>query len=234
MFTVRATEAWGAPEDVQAAFLLENKLDLTATTEPVFLGRERGTGHYLWIKCTDGSHDSLARLNREEQLLGRLAHPHILPLIADHDYGTGNYLLYRWQGEHPLDMATLTRMPGVDRARLINDLLDTLHYLQTQSSPVAHGSLQLENLWITPNVHYLRLTGFNSAEIGADNDLLRADRQALLSLLDEILLKDDMPSEAAGLVKQAGFEWLENPLEGYDAFSQALRRILLACVTADL
>lgn len=234
MFTVRATESWGAPDDVQAAFLLERKLDLAATTEPVFLGRERGTGHHLWIKCTDGSRESLKRLSREEQLLARLMHPHVLPMIADHDYGTGNYLLYRWQCEQPLDLPTLDTMPGVDRARLVNDLLDTLHYLQTQSVPVAHGRLVVENLWITPNVHFLRLAGFSHAQAGADDELLRADRQALLGLLDEILLRDDIPPDAAALVTQASVQWLEEPVEGYDGFSQAIRRTLLACVTADL
>jgi hypothetical protein len=234
MFTVRATESWGAPEDVQAAFLLEGRLELTATTEPVFWGRERGTGHYMWIKCSDGSRESHGRLVAEERLLHGLEHPHVLPLIADHASTPSGILLFRWCAEQPLTAALLADMPCVDRARLAGDVLDAVQYLQTHDPPVAHARLTLENLWVTPRVRYLQLAGFNYAQAGADEEVLVADRRAVVARLAELIPTDELPSDTGPELDDAAARWLENPAEGYDNLSQALRRGLLACVTADL
>jgi hypothetical protein len=234
MFTVRATETWGAPEEAQSAFLLEGRLDLTATSEPIFLGRERGTGHYMWIKCSNGSRESQDRLAAEQRLLHGLHHGHVLPLIADHAAEVGGLLLYCWQAEQPLNELRLAQMPCVDRARLAGDLLDTVQYLQALSPPVAHRCLVLENLWITPRVHYLRLAGFNRALAGASAEMLESDRQAALELIRTLLPVSDIPSDAKPVLDGASAQWLADPLAGYDGLSQALRRALLACVTADL
>jgi hypothetical protein len=234
MFTVRSTDSWSAPDDAQRAFLLEGRLDLAATSEPVLLGRERGTGHYMWIKCADGSRESQDRLAAEQRLLHGLQHNHILPLIADHAAEVGGLLLYCWQAEQPLSAALLAQIPCVDRARLASDLLDTVQYLQALSPPVAHGCLVLENLWVTPRVRYLRLAGFNKAQSSADADSLRADRQATVALIRKLLPINDIPSDANPVLDGASEQWLADPFEGYDSLSHALKRALLACVTADL
>ena len=234
MFTVRATESWGAPEEVQAAFLLDRKLDLVATTEPVYLGRERGTGHHLWIKCSDGSRESNERLAREERLLAGLGHPHILPLIADREEGAASYLLFPWQAELPLDAKSLAELPCADRARLAVDFVEVICFLQSRPAPVAHNRLVLENLWMTPRVHWLRLSGFSHAVAGASAESLRADRQAALDLLEQIVDRKPISSDEALAIDDAGAHWLDDPTGHTEAFSQTLRRGLLACVTADL
>lgn len=234
MFTVRATESWGAPDEVQAAFLLEGRLELSSTTEPVFFGRERGTGRYMWVKCGDGSHESYNRILTEGQLLRGLSHPHVLPLVANHQAQPDGMLLYRWRAEQPLSPARLVEMPCVDRARLAGDVLATVQYLQLFNPPVAHCRLTLENLWVTPRVHYLQLAGFNYAEAGANKEQLKADRQAALGLLTELLPNDDLPTDARPELSSAEAQWLADPVGGYDNLSQAIRRGLLACVTADL
>lgn len=188
----------------------------------------------MWLKCSDGTRESQDRLAAEQRLLHGLQHSHILPLIADHAAEVGGLLLYRWQAEQPLSAALLAQIPCVDRARLAGDLLDTVQYLQTLSPPVAHSCLVLENLWVSPHVRDLRLAGFNHAQAGAGVELLRADRQAMLAVIRELLPVGDIPSDAKPVLDGASAQWLADPFEGYDSLSQALRRALLACVTADL
>lgn len=233
MFSVRATEAWGAPESVQAEFLLERRLELPAT-ELVLAGRERTTGVLVWIKCSDGTPESAQRLAAEGRVLAGLDHPHVLRLKSDQSAAADPHLLYRWEAEEPLAADRLATLQPVDRVRLAEALVGTVEFLQTQDQPVAHGQLVVEHLWVTPRLHWLRLAGFQQAVAGADEAALRRDRQAVVSLVDQLL---DPRSMEAGVDKELrlfGVAWMEDRAEGIAAYSAILRRLLLGCVTADL
>jgi hypothetical protein len=234
MFSVRATEAWGAPDAVQASYLLERRLDLAATTEPVYLGRERATGYRVWIKCSDGTTESATRLATEARILTGVRHPHILPLQADLSDRECACLLYPWQAEQPLSAVGLTEIPSADRVRLASDFVAAVHFLQTLDPAVAHGRLVLENLWLTPLVHWFRLTGFSHAAVEASAELLRSDRGAAANLLEDVLGLQTLAPALQQEVTHAAAAWVSGTDEALSDLTRALRRVLLASVTADL
>lgn len=234
MFTARATEVTGAPDVVQAGFLLESRLDLVTTTEPVYLGRERGTGQRFWIKCPDGTAESDQRITGEHAILGTIQHPHVLQLVDEPQQASTPFLLFAWQAEQPLTAALLDELPATDRVRLAADVLDVIQHLQTMDQPVVHGSLDLENLWATPLVRWVRLAGFNRAQAGAPADDLQADRRSALKLLGQLIGPEEPDTENHRALRTAAELWAEDPAGGYGALGTAIRQVLLDCITADL
>ena len=233
MFTVRATETWGAPETVQQLFLLERKLDLP-TQDQVVQGRCRKTGARAWVKFRDGSTEAREALAVEAGVLNDLGHPHILPLVEDGSGEAGPYLRFRWSAEEPLNDDLLERLQAVDRTRLADELVAAVSHLQALPQPVAHGQLVLENLWVTPRTHCLRLAGFGQARSGAGADELRADRQAVVSLVDRLLAANEMAPAVEKEIRLFGTAWVDDPTDGLDHFAGVLKRVLLGCVTVDL
>ncbi len=229
-----ATESWGAPEAVQAAYLLEQRLELLSSSEPVYLGRERGTGQRFWVKCDDGTAESSARLAQERAVLAGFEHPHILPLKADMSSDDAHWLVFHWQGEQPLTESSLSSLTQCDRVRLAMDLLDTVNHLHASEKPIAHGRLELEYLWVTPLAHWLRLCCFGHATIAASEQALSADRQATADLLTNILGVDETSTGLSSELKKALSQWADGTLDTSEQFKGLLKRMMLSCVTMDL
>ncbi|GEM_PF-2431465 len=234
MFTARATEVTGAPDVVQAGFLLESRLDLVTTTEPVYLGRDRGTGQRFWIKCPDGTAESDQRIAAEHAILGGIQHPHVLQLVDEPQASSTPFLLFAWQAEQPLTATLLDSLPATDRVRLAADVLDVIQFLQTMDQPVVHGGLDLENLWATPLVRWVRLAGFNRAQAEAPADELEAERRGALKLLGQLIGPEEPDTENHRALRTAAELWAEDPAGGYRALGTAIRQVLLDCITADL
>lgn len=234
MFTAMATESWGAPEAVQAAYLLEQRLDLLSSNEPVYLSRERGTGQRFWVKCDDGTAESIARLAQEKAVLAGFEHPHILPLKADMSSDDAHWLVFHWQGEQPLTESILSSLTQCDRVRLAMDLLDTVNNLHAGEKPIAHGHLELECLWVTPLTHWLRLCCFGHAMIAANEQDLSADRQAAAGLLTNILCVDEASTGLSSELNDAVSQWADGTPGASEQFQGLLKRMMLSCVTVDL
>lgn len=228
-----ATESWGASEAIQAAYLLEQRLELLSSNEPVYLGRERSTGQRFWLKCGDGTAGSSARLAQERAVLAGFDHPHILPLIADMG-SDAHWLVFHWQGEQPLTESILSSLMHCDRVRLAMDLLDTINSLHTSEKPIAHGRLELDNLWVTPLTHWLRLCCFGHAVIAASEQDLSADRQAAAGLLTSILSVDETSAGLSGEFKAVVSQWSDGTPGASEQFQGLLKRMMLSCVTVDL
>ena len=73
MFTVRATESWGAPDDVQAAFLLERKLD-ASNPSPADDRIQLSESEFRWslnedAMATEKLAEGIRTFARDQQLL---------------------------------------------------------------------------------------------------------------------------------------------------------------------
>jgi hypothetical protein len=222
----------GAPEAVQAAYLIERRLDLPYWAEPIYQARNRASGKRVWLKCSDGSADSVSRIGREGRLLKLLAHPNVLPSAATDGPADAACLAYPWGAEAPLESLAPAGWSAPDRARLALALQDVVSHLQSLPEPVAHTSLRADTLWVTPGIHWLKLVGFGSAVEGASPEQLQADREAAWRIICQ--LAGPSPSSQGGSLDEAGRDWVEHGEASADALKRALKLSLLEYVTTDL
>ena len=215
-------------------FLIEQRLDLVATTEPVFLVRERGTGIRSWIKCSDGSEESTQRLRNEAFILPRIAHPHILSYHADRSGDHVPFLMYPWQADVPLVELEIAAISGPDRARLALALTEVIVHLQSLDSPVAHGRILPENLWLTPTIQWLRLTGFSHATLEAPWTLLQEDRSSTVRILGSLLPPGELLRIGDESISELTEAWQEGEETAAVRLCNALSRLFLTYVTEDL
>ncbi|MCH7471841.1 protein kinase family protein, partial [bacterium] len=174
MFTARLTESLGAPEGITSRFLIEQKVDLAACPEPLYLARERETGVRRWVKCSDGTEESLERLRNEAQILAGLSHPHLPVLQADASDADEPHLVFPWQAEVSLAKKELADLSAPDRARIAEGLVQVVSYLQAEKPPVSHNRMELDNFWVSPEILWPKLWGFGYAQAGAAVEQLRA------------------------------------------------------------
>jgi len=234
MFSVLVTEAWGASEAVQAQYLIERRLDLAASTEPVLLVRERASGQRLWLKCSDGTPASPDRLVGELRILGRLTHPHLLSPLPRKAGDDEPFILYPWRAEEPLSGLELPRLAPADRLRVAAALFAVTAYLHGQTPAVLHGAPALENLWLTRGVAWLRLAGFNRASDNATPPQLEQERRQVLELALRIMDADGHGPAPQPRLAELGARWAAEPLKAYAEFEGALKQAFLQRVTADL
>jgi hypothetical protein len=234
MFSVLVTEAWGASEAVQAQYLIERRLDLAASTEPVLQVRERATGQRLWLKCNDGTPLSPDRLAGELRILTRLTHPHLLSPLP-RKAGDGElYLLYPWRAEEPLSGLELPQLAASDRLRVAAALVEVITYLHGLKPAVLHGAPALENLWLVGGVAWLRLAGFSHASDAATAPQLEAERRQVLALAWQVLEADGQGPPVEHQLAELGARWAAEPQQAYGEFESALQQAFLRRVTADL
>ncbi len=232
MFTARLTETWGASTEIQALFLIEQRLDLVASTEPVYQVRERGTGIRSWIKCSDGTEESVERLRSEAFILPPVSHPHIMSFQADRSTDNPPFLVYPWQAEVPLADLQIHSISGPDRARMALALVEAAE--QLQANAVSHGRILLENLWISPSVQWLRLAGFNHASLEASRQLLEEDRAGVHRVLTTLLPAEELSRIDDEPVLEIAEAWQVGEPQTAAKLLGALRRIFLTYVTEDL
>ena len=232
MFSARITDSLGAPEAVQAAYLIERRLELPDWQELVFQVRHRLTGQRVWIKCSDGSPASDMRLESEGRLLARLAHPNILPLAAPDGLPACACLIFPWSAETVLASLSPAGWSAADRSRLALALLDVLSYLQGLPQPVAHGALHPDNLWITPGIHWLKLTGFGLSIEAASDAELQADREEAWRIVSQLVAP--AAAQITDPLGIAGRGWVDQGWSGLDPLRRSLKLSLLEYVTTDL
>jgi hypothetical protein len=113
-------------------------------------------------------------------------------------------------------------------------LTEAVVHLQTAESPVAHGRLLLENLWLTPNVQWLRLTGFSHAVIDASQPQLQEDRSATRRIIETLLPAGELLRIGDESVHELAESWLQGDEGAADKLCAALQRLFLTYVTEDL
>ena len=234
MHGARLSELWGVPEGIQQYFLLEQKLALALSTEPVFLAREQSSGMRMWVKFSDGSEESLRRLAVEADILRSLAHPHVLSLKIDKRDFEVPFIGFPWLAEQPLADMDADAMSGADRIRLALSILEIVDYMQGQDEPVVHGRINTENLWVSPSTCCVLLAIFGHAVRSTEEDELLADREQTLNLLSELLGRGANAEELKDKIVEYGIAWAESRRNGMDELHGMLRRQFLSSVTADL
>lgn len=230
-FTARISDARGAPDALQHEFLIEHRLDTPGYEEPVYLGRDRQTGIRNWLKHATGEADSAARIINEARLLPRLEHPHIIRIARDAAQSASPWLAYAWQAEAPLASSRLSSLSSTSKARLAQELLAAVGYLQDLAEPVAHQHLGLGALWVTSELCWLRLAHFGQASIGASVDELAADRNAAVRLLLQLTQPEGQMAHGLEITAQA---WIDRGEEALLDLQRMLKLILLERITEDL
>jgi len=234
MFTSRLTETWDASEEVSTRFLLERRLDLASSPDPVFLARERETGIQRWVKCLSGDDESVDRFTTESTILSTLVHHCLLRLYDSCEEPSARYLVYEWCAEEPLSLEILEALSTPDRCRLAIALIDVLGYLQEQDEPIAHRQLALDWLWVTPTVRHLHLAGLSNAVTGASSDELAVDRHEAVELVSMLLAGTcDQESLVTG-IKEMGEKWEAQGGSTLVEYRHALKRVFIAQIAADL
>ncbi|MCB1216549.1 hypothetical protein KDL44_04115 [bacterium] len=234
MYGARLSELWGVPEGIQQFFLLEQKLALALSTEPVFLAREQSSGMRMWVKFSDGSDVSLKRLAVEADALRSISHPHIIALKIDKRDFDVPFIGFPWMAEQPLADMDVDAMSTPDRIRMALSILEIIDHLQGMDHPVAHNRINTENLWISPSTGWVRLASFGHAlRSPLEADLL-ADREQTLNLLSELLGRGSSGEELKDQIVETGLAWAESRQNGMDELHGMLRRQFLTSVTADL
>jgi hypothetical protein len=234
MFSVLVTNPHGASEAVQSAYLIERRLDLAATTEPVLQARQRSTGLRHWLKCPDGSPESAVRLETELALLARLSHPYVLSPLDLRPSGSELYLMYKWQAEQPLTTEILHGLSAAAGCRLASMLTAAVHWLHGQPAAIAHHCLELENLWLDSAASWMRLSGFNRAQAGARPAELLMEREECWRLAIRLASLDGRCDSGGPELAQAAQEWIGNPQAGAPQLRRELQQLFLSRVTADL
>ena len=230
-FAARIADSHGAPEALQAYYLIEQRLDTPGIEEPLFLARTRGNGVRVWLKSAGPGADSPRRIAAEAQLLGRLSHPHVVSLAQSAPEGAA-WLTYAWQAGTPLSSARLEALAMVDRLRLALDLLATVGELQGLEQPVAHNHLVLESLWVSSELCWLRLAHFGEAVEGASSAELAAEREAAWSLALKIAQPE---AESLAGLQAAAQGWLaQGGTDELAALLGRLKLLLLVQVAQDL
>lgn len=234
MFGARLSELWGASEAIQQYFIFEQKLALALSTEPVFLAREQSAGMRMWVKLSDGSEESLARMATEADVLRSLHHPHVIGLKIDKRDFEVPFIGFPWHAEQPLADMDIDTLPEADRIRIALGLLDVVNYLQSVDSPVAHCRINTENLWLTPTTGWIRLASFGHAVVRASDEDLVGDREQTIKLLSDLLGRGSAAEEVSDRILEDGLAWTESRHSTNEALQEMLRRRFLASVTADL
>jgi hypothetical protein len=230
-FAARISDSRGAPDVLQADFLIEHLLDTPGFEEPVYLGRDRDGGVRSWLKHSSGDPASAARIAAEAKLLPRLDHPHVIRLLRSTVEAQTPWLAYMWQAEAPMNPARLAGMPAVNRARLAQELLDTVGYLQDLAEPVAHQRLELGALWVSSELCWLRLAQFGEAATGASLDELMADRNAAVRLILQLAQPEGKMAHEIELTAQA---WIDRGEDTLLELKRALKLLTLERITEDL
>jgi hypothetical protein len=231
-FAARIADSCGAPDALLADYLIEQRLDTPGIEEPLFLARARETGVRVWLKCAATGAAPARRIANEAQLLRHLNHPHITSLAAASAPDGAAWLAYAWQAGTPLSTARLDELPQVDRVRLALDLLATVGYLQGLEQPVAHNHLELESLWVSSELCWLRLAQFGEAVADAGAEELAAERKAAWRLA----LKLAQPAAGAESQMQAAAQgWMaQGGAEALAVLLGRLKLLLLEQVAQDL
>lgn len=229
-FATRIADSRGAPEVFQAAYLIEQALEIPGLLDPIYLARERGAGVRTWLKHA-GDKDGGARIANEARLLSRLEHPHIIQAVHSELAAQPPWLAYAWQAESPLNNLRLQGFAPVDRSRLALELLETIGYLQGLAEPVAHCKLELASLWVTPELGWLRLAQFGQAVAGAGHDELQADRSSAVRLVLQLAQPD---GGAGPALESAAQEWIDHGEDALLELKHVLRLLALARIAADL
>ena len=234
MYGARLSELWGVSEAIQQYFLFEQKLALALSTEPVFLAREQSSGMRMWVKLSDGTEESIKRLAIEADVLRSLNHPHIMSLKIDkRDYEVP-FIGFPWLAEQPLADLDIDALSSPDRIRLALSLLEIIEYMQSLDSPVAHGRINTENLWVSPTAGWVRLASFGHAMITPLESDMLADRDQALNLISDLLGRGEDGEELKEMLLEAGLHWAENRQNNMEELAGMLRKQFLTSITADL
>lgn len=234
MFSVLVTEAFGASAAIQAHYLIERRLDTPTGAGLVLQVRERTTGIRRWLKCADGGATSAEALAREQQVLSRLQHTHLLLPLPASPVEDELCLIYPWRAEKPLSDTVLAQVAPSDQVRLVQALLETLTYLHGLEQPVLHGSPLMEHIWAVPQVFWLRLSGFSGVREGATAAELANERQAFLKLSWRVLGRGDADADLSPQLLESGEQWVAEPLASFAKLNAGLKQEFLSRVTADL
>ena len=120
----------------------------------LYLAQHKYLGSDLIIEASAYGHDKdlEQRLKYLAQLLGKLNHNKILPIVDAFEDKEKLYLIFSWQ-EQMNDLSSILKSEkklSLDRSlKLTLDICDILGYLQNQK--IVHQNLQPSNILITEN-----------------------------------------------------------------------------------
>ncbi len=228
MFHTRITETWGAPVVVGDRYLLERLVE-HPSDDRIVCARERDTGIRRWVKFAATPEQESSLLN-ELAVLRIASHQVIAALAAANQAGEPGWYAVEWQGEVPLDDEHLHRLPAIDRLRIANLLVNLVEYLI--GLRVALPSLCLEQLWVTPALHNLRLVGLPGVQTNAQADAIGRMREAAARILD-VLIPSETPGAPDIILKPLIANWGDGGQAAGQLVS-GFERALMQAVTADL
>lgn len=218
--------SWGISAEAEDKYLILEELSAPGSTR-WFSARERLTGIRRWLEAAPDAAEQTA-LAAVAAKLGRLGHPHILAPA-----GRGNgFIAYEWRGEAPFGPRSLGSLAALERVRLAGQLVQAVEYLHGQPSPITHGALGLQSLWVAPAANWLRLAGFTAD--AATPETLQSETSACLNLVEELIT-----GPGAAMEHLDGYNLIRDEFDSsgkapWDGLRATLTAMYVGLVTEDL